>query len=75
MDGDEHGPDDGRCEREIVRRSTEGETTGRRRSLSGTLGELWRGWRGSANASAEDVGAVEAGRSGSVGDEAGAPHR
>ena len=75
VDGDEHGPDDGEREQEIVRRGTEGETMGRGRSLSGTLGELWRGWRGSANASAEDVGAVEAGRSGSVGDEAGAPHR
>lgn len=75
MDGDEHGPDDGEREREIMRRGTEGQTTGRGRSLSGTLGELWRGWRGSANASAEDVGAVESGRSGSVGDETGASHR
>ena len=75
VDGDERGPDDGGRERGIVRRGTEGETTGRGRSLSGTLGELWRGWRGSANTSVEDVGAVEAGRSGSVGDEEWAPQR
>ncbi|OCK79681.1 DUF803-domain-containing protein [Lepidopterella palustris CBS 459.81] len=58
VDGEEED-DAGGDVRERARRGTDGDghrSGGRGRSVSGTLGDLWRGIRGSAGASEEDLG-------------------